>query len=88
MTKLATRKAEIEALEGFKIQIFNGSGEAADLGMQGLPAYGYGRKAAGTMTVVTWKNRRFQGSYPGFTCDVLLKDGSVAHGNSKLSSIR
>ena len=88
MTKLATRKNEIEALEGFSIQIFDGFGNEADLNMQGLPAYGYDRKAAGTMTVVTWKNNRFHQSYPGFTCDVLHKDGSVAHGNNKLNSVR
>ena len=87
MTKLDTRKNEVETLEGFAIQVFDGFGNAADLNTQGLPAYGYDRKAAGTMTVVTWKNR-FHQSYPGYTCDVLLKDGSVAHGNTKLSSVR
>jgi hypothetical protein len=87
MTKLATRKKQIEDLEGFKIEIFDGFGISADLDAQGLPAYGFQRKAAGTMTVISWKNR-FHQNYPGFTCDVLHKDGSVAHGNSKLSSVR
>ncbi|MFY9810769.1 hypothetical protein [Aquabacterium sp.] len=87
MTKLITRKSEIEALEGFKIQIFDGQGNLADLQTQGLPAYGYQKKAAGTMTVVTWKNR-FHGSYPGYTCDVLDKNGAVAHGNTQLNKVR
>jgi hypothetical protein len=87
VTTLRTRKAEIEALEGFSIQIFDGFGKPADLDMQGLPAYGYARKAAGTMTVIAWKNR-FHQSYPGFTCDVIDKEGKVAHGNTKLSNVR
>ncbi len=87
MTKLATRKTEIEALEGFSIQIFDGFGQPADLELQGLPAYGYVKKASGTMTVIVWKNR-FHQSYPGYTCDVLHKDGSVAHGNTQLNKVR
>jgi hypothetical protein len=87
MTKLATRKSEIETLEGFAIQIFDGFGNPADLETQGLPAYEYKKKAAATTTVIVWKNR-FDQSYPGFTCDVLHKDGSVAHGNTQLNKVR
>jgi hypothetical protein len=87
MTKLVTRQREIEALEGFSIQIFDGFGKPADLETQGLPSYGYVKKAPGTMTVITWKNR-FHASYPGYTCDVLHKDGSVAHGNTQLNKVR
>lgn len=87
MTKLITRKREIEALEGFAIQIFDGFGKPANLETQGLPAYGYQKKAAGTTTVISWKNR-FHGSYPGYTCDVLHKDGSVAHGSTQLNKVR
>lgn len=87
MTKLATRKKEIEELEGFTIQIFDGFGKLADLNQQGLPAYGYQKRAPGTATVIDWKNR-FHQSYPGYTCDVLHKDGTVAHGNTQLNKIR
>jgi hypothetical protein len=87
MTKLATRKKEIEGLEGFSIQIFDGEGALVDLNTQGLPAYKYERQAKGTSTVISWKSR-FTTSYPGYTCDVLMKDGSVAHGNTKLSKVR
>ena len=88
MTKLATRKAEIEALEGFAIQIFDNSGQLADLSTPGLPAYPYQNRAAGTMTVVDWRKKRFEPSYPGYTCEVLNKDGTVAHGNLQLSKVR
>ena len=87
MTKFATRKKEVEDLEGFSIQIFDGFGKAVDLNTQGLPAYGYQKKAPGKMTVIAWKNR-FQQSYPGYTCDVLDKNGTVAHGNTQLNKVR
>lgn len=88
MTTLATRKKEVEALEGFSIQIFEGSGALADLSTQGLPAYAFARKAAGTMTVVAWRTTRFQQSYPGYTCEILHQDGTVAHGNTLLNKVR
>ena len=87
MTTFATRKSEVEALEGFSIVIYDGFGNLAKLNSQGLPPYDYKKKAAGTTTVVAWKSR-FQQSYPGFTCDVLHKDGSVAHGNTQLNKVR
>jgi hypothetical protein len=87
VTKLSTRKNEIEAFEGFSIQIFDGFGKPANLDTQGLPAYGYLKRAPGTMTVVSWRSR-FQQSYPGYTCDVLHKDGSAAHGNTQLNKVR
>lgn len=87
MTKLATRKREIEQLEGFAIEIFNANGTPASLDTQGLPPYGYVKRAAGTSTVIQWKTR-FHGEYPGYTCDVLHKDGSVAHGNTLLKNVR
>lgn len=86
MTKLSTRQKEIEQLEGFKIQIFDGKGQLVDPDTQGLPQYLYQRKAAGTMTVVEWKASRFSTSYPGYTCDVLEANGEVAHGNFKLQN--
>lgn len=87
MTKLATRKKEIEQLEGFSLVIYDGFGNPADLESQGLPAYGYKKKAAGSTTVIAWK-ARFHQNYPGYTCDVILKDGSVAHGNTQLNKVR
>ena len=88
MTTLATRKKEIESLEGFSIQIFDGFGKPADLKTQGLPAYGFKRKAADSMTVIAWRTSRFEQSYPGYTCDVLEKNGTVAHGNALLKRVR
>lgn len=87
MTKLETRKKEVENLEGIKIEIFDSSGKHMDLNTQGLPSYKYMRKAAGTMTVVEFR-ARFEQAYPGLTCDVLENDGSAAHGNKHLNKLR
>lgn len=87
MTKLLTRKKEVEDLEGVKIEIFDSAGNPMNLDTQGLPAYKYVRKAAGTMTVVEFR-ARFEQAYPGLTCDVLEEDGGVAHGNKQLNKLR
>lgn len=39
------------------------------------------------MTVADWKNR-FNRIYPGYTVEVLEADGGIAHGNTKLESVR
>ena len=88
MTKLATRKKEVEELEGIKIEIFDSSGKPMDLNTQGLPAYKYVRKASGTTTVVEFR-ARFEQAYPGLTCDVIDKSsGEAAHGNKQLNKLR
>lgn len=87
MTKLATRKKEVEDLEGIKIEIFDSSGKPMDLDTQGLPAYKFKRKASGTTTVVEFRGR-FEQAYPGLTCDVLEKNGVAAHGNKQLNKLR
>ncbi len=87
MTKLSTRKEQIEELEGFSIEIFDADGDPADLDQHGLPAYPFARQAPGSTTVAAWKKRIHQ-NYPGYTCDVLHEDGSVAHGLTLLKNVR
>ena len=87
MTTLATRIRELSDLEGFDIQVLDNAGNPADPKINGLPAYPHERKAKGTTTVNEWK-ARFHNTYSGYTCDVLNSDGSVAHGNTKLESVR
>lgn len=88
MTKLSTRLNEMAALEGFKVDVFDRHGKKVDLDTQGIPAYDYAKKAAGKTTVVEWKAARFASWLPGYTCDVLSADGSVAHGNKTLENVR
>lgn len=87
MTTLATRIRALSDLEGFDIQVFDNEGSPADPKTNGLPAYPYEKKARSSITVSDWK-ARFRKAYPGYTCEVLNADGSIAHGNTKLESVR
>ncbi|MCK6437594.1 hypothetical protein [Rivihabitans pingtungensis] len=87
MTTLATRIRALSDLEGFDIQVFDHKGDAADLKTNGLPPYPHERKAKGSTTVAEWKGR-FNKTYPNYSCEILEADGSVAHGNTKLESVR
>lgn len=87
MTTLATRIRGLSDLEGFDVQVFDNSGSPADPKTNGLPAYPHERKAKSSTTVADWK-ARFHKVYPGYTCDVLNADGSIAHGNAKLENVR
>lgn len=88
MTTIATRLREIGELEGFDVEILDLSGKSLDLKTNGFPRYDFDRKAKGSMTVSEWKDRRFRKVYGGYDCRVLNGDGSVAHGNTRLESVR
>lgn len=76
-------------LEGFDIQVFIHNSETpADPKKNGLAAYPFEKKAKGSTTVADWKANRFQKTYPGYWCEVLDADGNIAHGNTKLESVR
>lgn len=87
MTTFATRIRDLSNLEGFDVQVFDSAGNSADLKINGLPAYPHERKAKGSTTVANWKNR-FNNTYSGYTVEVLDADGAIAHGNTKLESVR
>lgn len=89
MTTVATRGRAISDLEGFDIIIKDNFGNAVDMKLNGvLGAYEYEKKLKHTKTVADWKRDRFRASYPGYTCDVLLADGSVAPGQKSLRAVR
>ena len=87
MTTLATRIRSLSDLEGFDVQVFDGSGNSADPKTNGLPVYPHERKAKSSTTVAEWKIR-FNKTYPSYSCEVLNGDGTVAHGNAKLENVR
>lgn len=87
MTTLATRAREIADLEDFDVQIFR-DGKPVDPKTNGLPKYGFEKKAKGAMTVEEWRTKRFAPTYPGYECEVLYADGKQANGNAKLETVR
>ena len=88
MTMLATRTRELADLEGFDVEVLNANGAVADPKLNGLPKYDFDRRAKGSMTVAEWKEKRFKQKFPGYDCRVLNGDGTEAHGNAKLESVR
>ncbi len=88
VTTFATRIRELNNLEGFDVIPLNANGVAVDLATNGLPAYGFDRRAKGTMTVSEWKRNRFKSTYSGYDCKVLYGDGNEAHGNATLEAVR
>jgi hypothetical protein len=88
MTTLATRARELGQLEGFDVEFLDAKGNPVDMKNNGFAKYSFDRKANGSVTVSDWRERRFQQSYPGYGCTFLNGDGSEAHGNTKLESVR
>ncbi len=88
MTTLATRMRALADLENFDVEVLDGQGNAVDPKTNGFAQYNFDRRAKSSMTVSEWKQRRFSPTYPGYSCRVLNGDGSEAHGNTKLVSVR
>jgi hypothetical protein len=88
MTTVLTRTRRIAEREGFDI-IVRQHGNPVDPATNGiLGGYDFVRKMKGTATIADWKAQRFQPTYPGFTCDVLRGDGTVATGQLSLDALR
>lgn len=88
MTTLATRMRALADLEGFDVQVTDANGKVVDPKTNGFPHYSFDRKAKGTMTVNEWKDRRFKPIYPGYDCQVLRANGTLANGNTSLETVR
>lgn len=88
MTTLATRTREIGDLEGFDVEFYDKNGNPADPKTNGLPKYNFDRKAKSSATISEIKESRFKKIYPDYEVKILKGDGSIANGNTKLSSVR
>lgn len=88
MTTLATRMRALADLECFDIEVIDQNGNTVDPKTNGFPKFDFDNRAKKSMTVNEWKQGRFKVSYPNYECRVLNADGSEAHGNTKLASVR
>ena len=74
-------------IEGFDGTIkFHGQDVRSDKRIPG--SYAYMRAAPDDWTVAKWTEQRFKRSFPGYDIDVLMSDGTVASGNTKLRTVR
>ncbi len=88
MTTLMKRVRELSDLEGFDVEVMDLDGRLANMKVNGEARYDYERAASGSITVSDWKEQRFGKAYPRYKCNVLNSDGTVAHGNTLLSTVR
>ncbi len=88
MTTLATRLRSLGDLEDFDIEVLDQNGNVVDPKTNGFAKYDFDRRAKSSTTVSDWKEKRFKVAYPGYGCRVLNGDGTEAHGNTKLESVR
>lgn len=65
-------------------------GTKVDVKKQGFPSYeaAFLNKMKDAATVNQWKESRFNKVFEGHTCRVLNGDGTVAHGNTTLGTVR
>jgi len=90
MADIKRIESEIKEFEGFGVVIHSGSRRAARNGTVKTPSYRrrHLRRARENHTVDDWKRLRFETDYPDMEVDVLLADGRVATGKTRLSKVR
>jgi hypothetical protein len=83
-------ETEIRDFEGFAVAIHSASGRAGANGSTKIPSYKrrHQRRARENHTVNDWKRLRFETAYPEFDVDVLLGNGRVATGKTRLARVR
>jgi hypothetical protein len=89
LTTVATRVRRISDLEEFDIQVLK-DGALVDTTENGVlrADYPFDRKLKHTKTVSEWIKERFEQTYPGFTCQVLKGDGTIAAPQTSLRTVR
>ncbi len=90
MADIKRIETEIRDFEGFAVAILSASGRAAANGSTKTPSYKrrHQRRARENHTVNDWKRLRFETAYPELDVDVLLGDGRVATGKTRLARVR
>jgi hypothetical protein len=88
MTMVQTRARQIAELEGFEIVVLRDS-VPIDPRANGLlnGRYPFEKKMRHSMSVADFRER-FERTYPGFSCQVLNDDGTVAEGQTHLRTVR
>jgi hypothetical protein len=81
---------EIKEFEGFAVAIHGAPQRNGSNASTKVPSYKrrYQRRARENHTVNDWKRLRFESDYPDLAVDVLLADGRVATGKTRLAKVR
>jgi hypothetical protein len=78
----------IAKVEGFRANFLHPDGRDVRGDKQELPPYRFERGAKDEFTVAHWRAARFRRRYPGYDAEVLYGDGTIAHGRTKLATVR
>jgi hypothetical protein len=88
MATVKSVERQIQRLEGLAVRFLHPDGHDVRGDRSNMPGYDYKRKAPNSFRVSQWIERRFRPKYPGFGVEVLKADGSKAHGNTRLGTVR
>ena len=88
MATVRSVERQIKRLEGFAVRFLHPDGHDVRGDRSHMPGYDNRRMAPNAFRVSQWIERRFRPKYPGFGVEVLKADGTKAHGNTRLSSVR
>lgn len=78
----------IYEVEGFQVRFVALPGDERDIARCKVDDWPYSRAANHTWTVAKWRHTRFEAIYPDFGVEVLDGEGRVAHGKTRLSTVR
>lgn len=93
MVMLITRMHEIANREGFEIEVFKPVTKGVPRYLLTrkngvLGPYPFRRKLKDTKSVSDWKKERFEPTYHGYSCKVLMGNGEIATGQTSLKTVR
>ena len=88
MSTIGNVERKIWRIEHFEVRFLylDGTDIRSDKGH--LPQYPYEVAAGADTTVETWKQGRFNPTYPGYDVKVLNAHSSPVQGNTKLATVR
>lgn len=89
MVLVITLIDEIFRREGFIIEPTRGGAPLKSLHRHGvLNAYAFKKKLKDTKSVREWIEGRFERTNPGYSCNILMADGTRALGHTVLRTVR
>ena len=88
MPSLRNVERQIEKVEGFRVAFLHHDGRDVRGDMQHVQSYSFKHRLPDERTVSEWVAIRFRERYRGFDVAVLFADGTRAHGNTLLGTVR
>jgi hypothetical protein len=88
MPTVTQLEAKIFRIEGFRVRLLHPDGRDVRGDAQIVDHYRFERALRNTANVRDWIDGRFRAQYPEYQIAILRADGTSAHGNHRLATIR